>query len=57
MNLSKLPGVEKCEVSYKQSKATLVFEAGTEPDVDKIKAAVTELGYRPGAASVSTSTD
>ena len=57
MNLSKLPGVESCEVSYKQSKATLIFETGTEPDVDEIKAAVTELGYSPGAATVRTNTN
>jgi hypothetical protein len=32
LNLSKLPGVENCKVSYKQGKAILVFADGTEPD-------------------------
>ena len=52
MNLSKLPGVEKCNVSYKQGKATLVYADGVEPDVKAVNAAITKLGYAPGAATV-----
>lgn len=52
MNLSKLPGVEGCDVSYKNGKATLVYAEGVEPDIEQLKAAVTEQGYTPGNAVI-----
>ena len=52
MNLSRLPGVEECKVSYEQGKATVVFAAGIEPDVAALKAAVSDLGFTPGEASI-----
>jgi hypothetical protein len=52
LNLSKLPGVEHCKVSYSQGKATLVFADGVEPDVKAVEAAVRGLGYTPGKATV-----
>ena len=52
MNLSKLPGVEKCNVSYKHGKATVVYGGGVTPDVDALKDAVTKLGFTPGKAVV-----
>ena len=48
MNLSKLPGVEKCDVSYEQGKATLWFAPGVEPDLEQIKATILESGFTPG---------
>lgn len=52
MNLSKLPGVQKCEVSFEAQKATIVMAPGVEPDVDRIKATVLESGYTPGNAVI-----
>ncbi len=52
MNLSRVPGVEQCKVSYKKGKATVVFAADTEPDVAALKAAVSDLGFTPGEARV-----
>jgi hypothetical protein len=52
LNLSNLPGVEECKVSYSRGKATLVYAAGVEPDVQAVKAAVSRLGYSPGEATV-----
>lgn len=56
LNLSKLAGVEQCEVSYKDGKATLVYNADVEPDLEKIRAAVIEYGYTPGDATVTVNT-
>lgn len=53
LNLSKLPGVEDCEVSYQHGKATLVYADGFEPDIDQLKSAVTNLGYTPGDAVIT----
>ena len=55
MNLRKLPGVENCEVSYRNGKATLVYADGMEPNIEQLRAAVSEQGYTPGDAIVSDS--
>ena len=52
LNLSKLPGVEKCDVSAKQKKAVIVMAPGAEPDLERIKAAVVEAGFTPGNAVI-----
>jgi copper chaperone CopZ len=52
LNLSKLPGVEKCNVSYEQGKATLVYADGAKPDLEAVNAIITKLGYTSGAATV-----
>ncbi len=57
LNLSRLPGVEQCDVSYEDQKATLVFAPGVEPDLERIKATVVESGYIPGAVTVRDRTD
>ena len=54
-NLSTLPGVESCEVSYKHGKAIVVYVDGFEPDIEGLKAAVTKQGCSPGDAVVTDS--
>ena len=45
MNPKKLPGVESSKASYKQGKATLKYADGAEPDLEAIKAVISNLGY------------
>ncbi len=54
MNLGKVPGVEKCEVSVKEGRARLFLREGAEVDIETLKAKVIESGFTPGEATVSS---
>ena len=53
MGLKDLPGVEEVEIRRTEKRATLVYEAGAEPDIEAIKKAITDAGFTPGKASVA----
>ena len=57
MSLSKVPGVEKSDVSLERRKATIVMSAGVEPDIERLKAAVVNAGFKPGKAVIKSAAD
>ena len=54
MSLNDLPGVEEVDIERDEKRATLVYESGAEPDVEAIKKAITDAGFTPGKATVTT---
>lgn len=52
MNLSKVPGVEKSEVSAKEGLARIVLAPGAKVDIETLKAKVVESGFTPGEATL-----
>ena len=57
MNLSRLPGVESCEVSYEAGLAKIYLSPGVEPDLETIYTTIRESGFTPTGASVVSSMD
>jgi len=47
--LDKLPGVEKVDVSLEQNRARVVMKSGKTADVERIKKAIVDTGFTPGA--------
>jgi len=52
-NLSKLPGVDKAEVSIDDKKAHIVMAPGQHADVDQLKKKITDSGFTPVKVTVS----
>ena len=50
--LSKLPGIEKAEVSLKLKKARLTLKEGAKLDVEAVKKTVIDAGFTPGEPEV-----
>lgn len=57
MNLSKVPGVEKSEVSAKDGLARIVLAPGAQVNVETLKAKVVEAGFTPGEATVRSTSE
>lgn len=51
-NLSKLPGVEKAQVSLESKKARVVMQSGHAPDEARVRQVIVDSGFTPGEASV-----
>lgn len=50
--ISALPGVQDVKINLKTDTARVVMAPGHRPDVERIRQAVTEAGFEPGAATV-----
>lgn len=55
-NLSKLPDVEKAEVSLEAKKARVVMQAGHAPDEARVRQVILDSGFTPGEANVHPQT-
>ena len=49
-NLSRLPGVEQCDVSLKHKKARIVMASGVTPEIERIRKVILDAGFTPGEA-------
>ncbi len=54
-NLSKLPDVDKAEVSIDDKKAHVVMKPGKQADVDELKKKITDSGFTPVKVTISKS--
>jgi copper chaperone CopZ len=52
--LKGLPGVDSASVDLKLSRARIVMQPGQEPDLEKIRKAITDAGFTPGEVSAGT---
>jgi len=52
-NLSKLPDVDKAEVSIDNKKAHIVMAPGKQADVDLLKKKITDSGFTPVKVTIS----
>lgn len=50
--LRQVPGVAKADVSLRKKRATVAMRADANVDVDRLKKAITDAGFKPGAAVV-----
>lgn len=50
--LQQVPGVAKADVSLRKKRATVSMKTDTRVDVDRLKKAITDAGFKPGAAVV-----
>ena len=48
-SLGKLPGVAKVDVSLEKKRARVVMKSGKTADVKRIKQAIVDTGFTPGA--------
>ncbi len=53
-NISKMPGVEKCEVSSTDGIARITLAPGANVDLEALKSAVVDSGFSPGEATVKS---
>ncbi len=53
-NLSKLPGVDKVQVSLKSNKARVVMKATHSPDETRIREMILDAGFTPGESKLHT---
>lgn len=51
-NLSKLPGVEKAQVSLESRKARVIMQAGYGPDEARVRQVILDSGFTPGEATI-----
>ena len=54
--LSKLPGVDKAEVSLKNKQARIVMKPGESADLEAIRKAITAAGFTPGKVTSKAET-
>jgi len=54
-NLSKLPDVDKAEVSIDDKKAHIVMKPGKQADVETLKKKITDSGFTPVKVTISKS--
>ena len=52
--LSKLPGVDKVQVSLQAKKARVVMKAGQSPDETRIREMIIDAGFTPGESTLHT---
>ncbi len=53
-SLKRLPGVDSASVDLKQSRARIVMQPDQEPDLERIRQAITDAGFTPGEVSAGT---
>ena len=53
-HISKMPSVEKCEVSSTEGIARITLAPGVDLDVQALKSAVIDSGFSPGEATVKS---
>ena len=51
-HLQQVPGVAKAVVSLRKKRATVAMKADANVDVDRLKKAISDAGFKPGAAVV-----
>lgn len=51
-HLQQVPGVAKANVSLRKKRATVAIKANASIDIDRLKKAITDAGFKPGAAVI-----
>ncbi len=53
-NLTKLPGVDKAQVSLNSQKARVVMKAGRSPNEQRIREVILDAGFTPESSEMHT---